>query len=361
MLIFKYVLQGGDIMKKAEEILKFSGIGIVVFGLITNAETINKEIIYSLKMWATILIPSLFPYLVISRYTIQKGFPSFFSPMKKLISKFFNISYSSSEVFLCSLLCGYPCGGICASDIYQKGEINKNEAQRLICFTNGASPVFLICAVGGVMLGKTDLGILMYFVQTTSSVIIGFILGMFSPKFHSGKSGNQKFAQSASITECCEKSVVTITNIAGYMIAATAAGEIIICMLSPLFNFPGLLKNVVYYFLEISKAMKLLSDIKISGVSFALMCACASFGGVSVIMQIFGVIDKNLKSFRIVVSRLVGAGISFILGLVLYRFHDMDITNINPDIPIIISLMLTIVIFVSFVIHKNRPFNTKCE
>ena len=142
-------------MKKEGSILKFLILAVIIYGLISNFKIINIEIISSLKMWATVLIPSLFPYLVISKYIVQNGFPNLFNPLKKLISKIFNIKSSSAEVFLCSLLCGYPCGAICASDIYEKGEISKSEAMRLMCFTNGASPVFLICAVGGMMLKNT--------------------------------------------------------------------------------------------------------------------------------------------------------------------------------------------------------------
>ena len=341
-------------MKKNRDVLKFLIIFILMYGLISNFRVINKEILISLKMWANILIPSLFPYLVISGYVIRTGFPRFFNPIKKVTSNFFNISYASAEVFLCSLLCGYPCGGICASDIYKRGLIEKKEAERLICFTNGASPVFLICAVGGVMLGNIGLGIVMYAVQTISSVTVGFILGIFSEKNHFSKKPNPTHLKSASLTQCCENSVVTIVNIAGYIIVATAVGETVIYLISSLFAYSLNVKYVVYYFLEISKAMKLLSEFGTSDINFALMCACASLGGVSVIMQIFGVIDESLKSIKIIIARFFGAILSFFLGLFLKGFESITFSGINPYVPVFVSLMASVIIFILFSARKKQ-------
>ncbi|MBE7050364.1 MAG: hypothetical protein E7394_06280 [Ruminococcaceae bacterium] len=341
-------------MKKARDILFFSLLCLIIWGLISNSKTISREILSSLKLWATVLIPSLFPYLVISGYIVQKGFPPFFKPLKKLISRVFNISYPSSEVFLCSLLCGYPCGGICASDIYEKGLIDKKEAQRLICFTNGASPVFLICAVGGVMTGSTGLGILMYAVQTLSSIIIGIILGMSCKKLHCKESKNYTYINTPSLTECCEKSVSTIVNIAGYIVVATSLGEIILYILSLLFGYSQPLKYAVYYLIEISKSMKLLSQYSSSDIVFSLMCACASFGGVSVIFQIFGVINKSLKTPGIIISRFSGAILSFMLGFAVKNLVKTDILNINPTVPLVVSLLFSVIIFVCFIFKKKK-------
>lgn len=339
-------------MKKSKNTLTFCVITVIIFELIANHRIISREITESLRMWATVLIPSLFPYLVISKYIVQKGFPDFFYPLKRLISKFFNISYASSEVFLCSLLCGYPCGGICASDIYNKDLISKNEAARLICFTNGASPVFLICAVGGVMLGNISLGIMMYCVQTISSVTLGFILGLTDDKVNSSK--NKKNLNCSSITECCELSVTTIINIAGYLITATALAEIIMCIIYSVFGYQTFVRCGVYCLIEISKAMALLAENGSSDINFALMCACASFGGLSVIMQIFGVIDKNLRSFKIIAARFFSAFTSFIIGLSVKNLKDIKFINMNPYVPIIVSLILSVIIFICFIYAKKK-------
>lgn len=341
-------------MKKEGSILKFLILAVIIYGLISNFKIINIEIISSLKMWATVLIPSLFPYLVISKYIVQNGFPNLFNPLKKLISKIFNIKSSSAEVFLCSLLCGYPCGAICASDIYEKGEISKSEAMRLMCFTNGASPVFLICAVGGMMLKNTGLGIMMYAVQTLSSAIVGFILGLFSEKESLKKMESFENIKSASLTECCEKSVDAIINIAGYIIAATALGEVVLCLLSAFFGYSLYSEFTVYYFLEISKSMKLLSEYGSSDIVFSLMCACASFGGVSVIMQIFGVIDKSLKSFKFIIARISEAILSFILGLLFIKFENISFPDINPYPIVATSLIVSATVFFLFLIRKKQ-------
>ena len=153
-----------------------------VFCLIFLYKDITEDIRIALTMWVHVLIPSLFPYLVLSQYITSSGIISNIPVLGKVIAKILSLSPAGVSVYLCSLMCGYPAGALCTAELWKQKSIGTSEAKRLITFTNNASPVFLICAIGEGMLKSLKDGLAIYIIQTASALIWGIMAARRAPR-----------------------------------------------------------------------------------------------------------------------------------------------------------------------------------
>ena len=330
----------------------------IVICLISEYEKISLEISDALILWTKVLIPSLFPYLVLSGYLVSSGALDIFSPLLKVICKIFNISKNCSEVYIVSLISGYPCGAICTNEMFSENAISKNEAERLVCFTNNAGPLFLISAVGTNMLSSTKDGVALYLIQVLSAALIGVFIGL-GKKEHT-TSGTKFTKRAKPFTKCCEDSINTMLKIGAFVVLCSIIGTITIIFFEKLpftkNSDISIIRCLVYYILEISNAMKYISDFGNSPIVFAFICSSASWAGICVILQIKGVLWEGFPPKKIICSRFAQSFISFIMGFIYKSFSGYSFSFKNENITVF-SLILCFIIFASLIFAKKKNYH----
>ena len=341
-------------LPKLKVCLKLIMLSTVIISLLIFSGEIKGCITECAKMWALVLMPSLFPYLVFTKYISASKILDAFSLPQKIISSLCGISRTSSGIYLCSLFSGYPTGAICATQAYKNGEITLEETERLICFTNNPSPVFLISAVGGCMLGSLKDGIAIYIIQTLSAAL--WAMGSKKKNFSFQRHKKTDTLKTASFAECVSDATDVILKIGGYVIVSAVIGEIILLWLGRfcLGNY-YLNSAAIYFVLEISNASKALSAFGNTDVVFALLCGCSAWGGVSVIMQIAAVSPKGVAVRKIVKARIVQAVMSVSLGFAYRVLSDGNGYTQGSNLFWEISAVVCVVIFVIRKILIYRP------
>jgi len=97
----------------------------------------------ALKLWAFNIVPSLLPFFIATELL---GTTNVFVKLGKLLNKvtknIFNVSGIASYPILMGLVSGYPIGAKIVSDLRIKKQITKNEAERLLTFTNNSRSTF---------------------------------------------------------------------------------------------------------------------------------------------------------------------------------------------------------------------------
>ena len=122
-----------------------------------------------------IIVPSLFPFLVLSSFATSSGTIDFLGrKTDKLFRKFFKLSGRSGAVVLFSLFAGFPVGASMASELFSQNKITKTEAQRITLSCVNAGPAFVIGAVGTTMLSSFKAGVLIFIALSLSSVFIAY-------------------------------------------------------------------------------------------------------------------------------------------------------------------------------------------
>lgn len=163
-----------EIKKRAEPtlatVLGFAALLILIF----NTESALGYAKDGLALCARTLIPSLFPFMVISDILVRAGACTvaarlFERPMRLL----FGISGEGAGAMALGALCGFPIGARCAVSLCDNGEISRAECERLICFSNNPSVAFIVSAVGLSLFGSKRIGAELCVITFVSSLAVG--------------------------------------------------------------------------------------------------------------------------------------------------------------------------------------------
>ena len=344
-----------------------------------------------LALWATCVVPALFPFFVITNVLTQTKVVSFVGRLlDKFMRPFFNVPGIGGFAFIMGLISGYPVGAKIVSDFRENGLVTKDEGERMLAFTNNSGPLFIISSVGISLFGDTKTGMLLLLTHILSCITVGIILGKFSRKsdeefrkFHSQKhfdttipgsyasnlkrrtiknkasAGNLTFKNLGEVLgNSINSSIKTILLIGGFVVIfsvlisilnQTHILEMIAKFFAPLLSFLGFdadfAKPLVSGVLELTNGVNLISDVHIKAISQNIvLCAfLLGFGGFSVLLQVFSIISKtDLSIKKYFIGKLLQGIIAAIytyLALKFIPFINLDIIETSNITATSISAM----------------------
>ena len=271
-----------------------------------------------ISLWFNVVFPSLFPFFVICEILkntkVSLVIGSFF---ENLMRPLFNVPGVCAFTFFLGMLSGYPIGANFTLKLYQDKLITKEEAQRLITFTNNSGPIFVISSIGYGFLKNKQIGILLYICHVLSSICVGIIFSFYKRnnicKFQKTylanttyKNYNDNFIK--VLTNAIISSLKTIIHIAGFIVFFSVIIKLlykiqffyyIAKILSPITTLLNLEPNFIPSFLsgiiEITSGISLISTLSAT-TYFAKILSTAfllGFAGVSIHFQIYSVICKS--------------------------------------------------------------------
>ncbi len=238
------------------------------------------------------MIPSLFPYLILSDLIVSSGLGDRIGnllsrPTKKLL----RVSGASSAAIILGALCGFPVGAKTAVTLYEKGSISRSETERLLCFCNNTGPGFLVAGIGASFFGDAELGLLFYAAQLLSALLIGIGCRSFKnmKQTSEGKSRELYKKTGAKLfTDAVSGSAAQMLPICGYIVFFSYLVAVIGTLVSEVTASP-LLRTLLCGIFELSSGCLAASALFSSGYPFIICAAvCAFFigwSGVSVHAQ----------------------------------------------------------------------------
>ena len=128
--------------------------------LLKNSEIAVDYMRSGLRLCASTVIPSLFPFMVISELLVSSGISNYPKGYrKKAASRFWGIPNEAFPAVFLGALCGFPVGAKTVISLYDSGRLSRSEVARLLVFCNTPSPSFLISAVGVSLFGNRSFGV----------------------------------------------------------------------------------------------------------------------------------------------------------------------------------------------------------
>ena len=237
----------------------------------------------------------------------------------------FNVPGEGAFAFLMGLISGYPVGAKIVSNFMEQGIVTKQEAERLLAFTNNSGPLFIIGTVGITLFGSTTIGLLLFVTHILACITVGIVLRFFnksstiSNNYHYNYSN--KSVSISSLGEVLGKSITnsisTILMIGGFVVIFSVVISIlnqsgilsgISLMLSPILysiGFPvELIKPILAGIVELTNGVSLVANTHIKTISVNIVSASflLGFGGISVLLQVFSIISKvglSIKTYAI--------------------------------------------------------------
>ena len=343
-------------------ILVLFTICLVVFSSSNLTATKN-----GLTLWATCVVPSLFPFFVITNLLSRTKVVNIIG---KLLDKFmrplFNVPGIGGFAFVMGLISGYPVGAKIVADFREKGLVTQDEGERLLAFTNNSGPLFILSSVGIALFGDTKTGLLLLATHILACITVGIILARFSKrkKFKNSydtiknkfeRKNNSQSCNSENITfknlgevltTSINNSISTILMIGGFVVIFSVIISILnqtnildklSTLLYPILNFLNIdlefAKPLLSGILELTNGVNLVANIptKLISQNIILSAFLLGFGGFSVLLQVYSIVSKTDLSMK---KYLVGkflqgiiSGIYTFLALKFLPFLNLDVVQ----------------------------------
>ncbi|HBT46344.1 MAG TPA: sporulation integral membrane protein YlbJ [Peptococcaceae bacterium] len=129
-----------------------------------------------LEAWWKIVVPALLPFFILSQLLMGLGIVHFLGVfLEPFMRPLFNVPGSAAFVVLMGYTSGAPLSAHLTAQLRSQGLLTAAEGERLICFTNNASPLFMLGAVAVGMLHDPSLGPVIATAHYASNLILGFL------------------------------------------------------------------------------------------------------------------------------------------------------------------------------------------
>lgn len=243
------------------------------------------------------VIPSLMPLLIIFLMIMKTNAKDVLAKLFGFLCEYiFNLPRVTFPAVLLGLLGGYPSGAILTKELFDNGEIDFRQAQRMMCFNFCGGAGFIVTAVGSATLKNEKAGAILLFSNILSSVFIGFLLSFTEKR---KKENYYSFTADKNIFDALNESVrsavSSVLNITAYIVLFSSFMKI----------FPINEKLVSLF--EITNGV-----CGNASMPLPLTSAVLSFGGLCIHFQIFNLLKKmNVKYFVFFAFRIISAFLSY--------------------------------------------------
>jgi len=147
------------------------------FTLMAFPQPVFQAALRGLETWWDIVLPALFPFLVISQLFWGLGLVHFLGVMlEPLMRPLFKVPGSGSVVMAMGYSTGAPVSALLTAQLRQKGMLTRVEGERLMSFTSNASPLFMMGAVAVGMLQQPHLGPLLAGAHYGANLLVGLLM-----------------------------------------------------------------------------------------------------------------------------------------------------------------------------------------
>ncbi|MGN1416513.1 MAG: hypothetical protein ACI4XF_06705 [Oscillospiraceae bacterium] len=309
-----------------------------------------------------VIVPSLFAMTVLSGMLIKSGIYKITGKPFSLPARYiFRISPDMMTVFLISCFAGYPVGATLIAAAREQGAVDRDEAERLLCWCFGAGPAFIYGAVGSGVFGSTAAGNTIFISCIAANIIIGLVLSIGRKIPHRNTEKTSVCFSSQLFCQCVAEGGKSILKMCGIIIFMSALLSVpdtlgITARISSVIGRAvGTDPGIVYAILRSAAEVSNIAYIKADG--FELLPAAAavvSFGGISVFMQISSVYGKYVRIGKMIAARCAAAAVSYCICDLLYvRLYREEAVSVmaevkeiryNSPIPTIFLLIMTILL-----------------
>ena len=326
-------------------------VGVFAFlMMLTNPQMVYEAAVFAVETWWNSVIPALLPFFIVSEFLMAIGLMECLAVwMEPIMRPLFRLSGGSALAIVMGFVSGTPTAANITAGLYQKKLCTKDEAERLLAFTNNSGPLYILVAVAVGIFQTPSVGIILFLSHYPVNFLLGIILRFFAKDKKKKANATKKNLLLAgfNIIKCCQspplgkllntvvkKSLTNIGVVGGFMVVfgiLTAAFDIagitklLTILLNPIANLFAIDKSCLSAmaagFWEMTIGIALLPE---SGADLLSMLLAASvvlaWNGVSIQSQVAAMIsetDLNLTKYRI--CRIIHSFAAPLVVLLIYK------------------------------------------
>ena len=262
----------------------------------------------AMLLCAQTLIPSLFPFFVLSSLLIACGASELLSALlSPLMRPLFGLSGTGAAALALGLCGGYPVGARTAAGLVENGALSRDEGERLLAFCNNAGPGFLLGVCGAGVFSSSRAGAALYLIHVAAALCAGLLTCRALPPAPHGtyphKSAKaQRF--STAFPTAVQNALTGCLNVSAFVVFFTVLARLLLHFLPEAFA-------LLLGFLELTSGVL---SLPCSRAGFLACAALLGWGGMSVHCQTLSVLAATPLSAR---YYLKGKALQALLSLLL--------------------------------------------
>ncbi|MBQ9685485.1 MAG: sporulation protein [Oscillospiraceae bacterium] len=280
----------------------------------------------ALVVCGRLIIPSLFPFFVLSSLLNSLGLPGILGKaLAPFAMRLYGVSGAGASALLIGLTGGYPAGAGYIADMERNGAISRSEGERLLAFCNNAGPAFIIGTVGVGVFQSTRAGLLLYVVLIVSALLTGLFFRNRSYVTELAPVQLDSADSAAALSEAVRRSVGAVLNVCGFvlcfsvLLAVLDARGFISLLCGFLSAKLGWELHAVHALttglFELGSGAGAMQGLPLAPETLALAAFLLGWGGISVYFQTQSVLaGSKLKGTLHITGRLLCASIAAMLA-----------------------------------------------
>jgi hypothetical protein len=296
---------GGEKMTASakKHTLLFLTTGLLVTFL-SLGQRIGEAVLGALLLVGGRIIPSLFPFLVLSGILVA-ACDGLSLPGERLFSRVFGLPHEAYPAFFLGALCGFPIGARCTADLFRRGSLTREEAAQCAALSANSGPAFAVAAIGGNFFGSDGLGWLLYVTQILSAILLGFLLRAKGQK--TARADLPRDAEfSLDLASILGRATLSMLNIAGCVIFFAALSVL------PSLLLPRPVAALLCAVLEVTGGAAAAAALPL-GYGLPIAAFALSFSGVCVLLQSSAeLVPLGISTRPLILRKLLQGGLSAI-------------------------------------------------
>lgn len=292
--------------------------------LLLSPALASRQMGYALRLCAETVVPSLFPFLVLNTLLLSTGLADSLGRLAGgLPSRLFGIKKEGTVAFFAGCLMGFPLGVKLSAELYKRGKVSKNEAERMVCFCANTGPSFVIGVVGSA-LNNTYAAIAVYLSQLLSAVAIGLWLSRRKEMDGDNTASADKLTFSLSdIPSAVTSAVLPMLNICAFVCFFACVSLSAENALS-WFGVSGTPFLVLSGALELTNGIAMLSNLECGCLAASIAAFFVGWSGLSVILQSVSILAKEgLSCRKLIVYKLFQGGLSAVICFLMCKLLNL--------------------------------------
>ena len=218
--------------------------------IVRHPAEISASVKDALFLCADSVVPSLFPFFVISNLLISLNIGTFCEKyLRKITKPLFGISATLSPALALGLIGGYPVGAITCSETYSQKLCTKDDAERALAFCNNCGPAFILGAIGSGIFSSGKTGAALLIIHVLSALTTGVLFRIFNPPPKIETTFMQNCASKTpgiakALTSSVAKALSSSLSISAYVVLFSALVKIMTIL--GIFPFIGVLAEKLF-------------------------------------------------------------------------------------------------------------------
>lgn len=305
-----------NIKRNIIQIMFFIFMLCLIFFSKSNIQAVKS----SLNIWINNVVPSLFPFFIATELLNHTNIPHYLGKMfNKIMRPLFNVPGVGAYAFFMGIISGYPIGAKIVTNFRDNSLCTKEEAERLITFTNNSGPLFILGTIGVSLYYDTSIGLLLLLTHILACISVGIIFRFWKLNKRLDRSNVEttSYISFNSLGEILSESIwsaiKSVVLIGGFVILFGIIISIlnkiyffsfVFMLLSPFFKFINIKSDfiipIITGIIELTNGVTAVSSIASSnlGINIIITAFLIGFGGISIMLQVLSIISKSDISIK---------------------------------------------------------------